>query len=49
MGIELERFVNSIDDEFKCTICCGVLENAVQISECEHTFCSNCIEEWMRR
>ncbi|CAG2181395.1 unnamed protein product, partial [Oppiella nova] len=49
MGIEVEKFVTKIDDELKCSICYGVLENPVQIVDCEHTFCLNCIQEWVRR
>ncbi len=46
MGFELERFVSEIDDEYLCAICTLVLENPVQ-SDCEHIFCSKCINEWL--
>lgn len=46
MGYELERLVNEIDDEFLCSICTMVLENPMQ-SPCEHTFCNDCIKEWL--
>jgi hypothetical protein len=30
-------------------ICCSVLEDAVQAPDCEHTFCNDCINEWLQR
>lgn len=49
MGYDLNRFIGDVDDEFKCPICCLVLECAVQSPDCEHTFCSSCINEWIAR
>ena len=47
MGIDLDRFVSRINDELICSICQMVLENPLQIVECEHAFCSECINQWM--
>lgn len=49
MGYDLTRFVSPVDDELKCPICCSVLEDAVQAPDCEHTFCNDCINEWLQR
>ncbi|XP_074597632.1 E3 ubiquitin-protein ligase NRDP1-like [Brevipalpus obovatus] len=48
MGYDLDRFIGSIDEELKCPICCGVLEDPLQGQRCEHAFCRKCINEWMR-
>lgn len=48
MGYDLERFVGVIDEELKCPICCGVLEDPMQGMDCEHAFCRKCIQQWMR-
>jgi len=49
MGYDLDRFVGTIDKEFECPICCMVLEDPRQTLKCYHTFCSKCIQEWMKR
>src|SRR5882757_6014744 len=48
MGFDLDRFVNrdQIDDILLCSICNDVLEQPVQLKECEHAFCAECIDEW---
>ncbi|RWS07556.1 RING finger protein-like protein [Dinothrombium tinctorium] len=48
MGYDIERFVDEIDEELKCPVCCGVLEDPVQGRKCEHAFCRKCIVEWVR-
>ncbi|KAI1305383.1 E3 ubiquitin-protein ligase NRDP1 [Halotydeus destructor] len=48
MGYDLDRFTGDIDEELKCPICCGVLEDPVQGSRCEHAYCRKCIAEWMK-
>ena len=48
MGFDLERFTVDIDQELKCPICCGVLEDPVQGNGCEHAYCKRCILEWMK-
>ncbi|KAI1282084.1 E3 ubiquitin-protein ligase NRDP1 [Halotydeus destructor] len=49
MGYDPNRFDGPVDDELKCPICCFVLQDAVQAPDCEHTFCSECIHEWLSR
>jgi len=48
MGYETARFAESVDEELICTICGQVLESPVQIRQCEHCFCSTCINEWLK-
>lgn len=48
MGYDLERFTGEIDEELKCPICCGVLEEPLQGGRCEHAYCRKCIVEWMK-
>lgn len=48
MGYDPKDFVNDVDDELKCPICCYVLEDALQAPSCEHSFCKNCITEWLK-
>lgn len=48
MGYDLERFTGEVDEELKCPICCGVLEDPLQGSRCEHAYCRKCIVEWMQ-
>lgn len=47
MGIDSNRFESNIDDEFKCVICCDVIEDPVQVISCEHVFCRECITQWV--
>lgn len=46
MGIEIERFVDEVNSELICTICCDVLENPVECTTCQSNFCHSCIEMW---
>ena len=48
MGFETEKFVSTVDDELICPICDLVLENPLQIIECQHVFCSDCITKWIQ-
>ena len=48
MGFETEKFVGTVDDELICPICDLVLENPLQIIECQHVFCSDCITKWIQ-
>lgn len=46
-GFETERFVNQpIREAFCCSICFGVLRDAVQCPS-EHAFCRTCISIWL--
>lgn len=47
MGYDPNRFVNEVDDELKCPICCYVLKDALQAPMCEHSYCESCITEWL--
>ncbi|XP_070571036.1 E3 ubiquitin-protein ligase NRDP1-like [Ptychodera flava] len=49
MGFEVGRFEGEVDEELICPICGGVLEEPVQAPQCEHAFCSACIQEWLSR
>ncbi|XP_054841417.1 E3 ubiquitin-protein ligase NRDP1-like [Eublepharis macularius] len=46
MGYDTERFVNSVNEGLKCSICRAVLEDPLQ-APCEHAFCSSCIQKWL--
>ena len=48
MGYEIECFQCTVDEELICSVCNGVLEDPVQAQSCEHSFCSNCILEWLK-
>ncbi|XP_077864327.1 E3 ubiquitin-protein ligase NRDP1-like [Saccoglossus kowalevskii] len=49
MGFEIGRFQGEVDEELVCPICSGVLEEPVQAPQCEHAFCTACIQEWLSR
>ena len=44
MGIPSCRFVDRIHDRFICAICLDVASNPVALTNCDHIFCSTCIE-----
>ena len=48
MGIDIERFDGQVDDELICPICQSVLENPLHLIQCEHVFCSSCINNWIQ-
>src|SRR5947207_1346683 len=48
MGYKDDLFEEQIDDELKCPICEKVLENPVQGVLCEHLFCLDCIQQWLK-
>lgn len=48
MGYKNEIFEELVDDELKCGICKFVLENPMQGVNCEHLFCLNCIQQWLK-
>lgn len=48
MGYEITRFAEDVDEELICSICGQVLECPVQIRQCEHCFCSCCVNEWLK-
>ena len=50
MGLDVERVIekDSVHDHLKCSICMDVLENPMQ-APCQHTFCNQCICQWLNR
>jgi len=46
MGLDINRFAEEVDEEFKCAICLNVLENPVN-GPCGHVFCRQCIMTWL--
>ena len=44
----MDRFVSQVDEELKCPICCGVLQDPLQGGGCEHAYCRSCIHEWLK-
>jgi len=45
MGFDVERFLEPVDDDLKCGICFGVLEEPLA-TPCGHVFCAQCIIQW---
>lgn len=45
MGFDVERFLEPVDDDLKCGICFGVLEDPLA-TPCGHVFCAQCIVQW---
>lgn len=48
MGYDVGRFQGDVDEELICTICGGVFQEPRQVSPCEHCFCDECIQEWVK-
>lgn len=48
MGYKDDIFEEQVDDELKCPICNKVLESPVQGIHCEHLFCFDCIQQWLK-
>ncbi|XP_002159074.3 E3 ubiquitin-protein ligase PDZRN3 [Hydra vulgaris] len=46
MGIELERFVDSMVHDASCFICSCILEDPLEINPCGHHFCRGCWLNW---
>ncbi|EDO48236.1 predicted protein [Nematostella vectensis] len=46
MGFDIERFLDPVEDDFKCGICFGVLEDPL-VTTCGHVFCSQCLVHWI--
>lgn len=47
MGLDLNLFVEPVEDELKCPICYRVLSNPVCGRNCDHLFCNSCILAWI--
>lgn len=48
MGVETHLFLESPSEEFLCPICEDVLDDCVQVADCEHLFCKLCISNWIK-
>ena len=48
-GYDTTRFHCTVDDNFICSICLGVLKNPVQCEHNEHYFCSGCIKKHVEK
>lgn len=46
MGFDLHRFPGKIEDEWKCGVCFGLLDNPLT-TPCGHNFCAACILPWV--
>ena len=47
MGVDTDRFVDSLPQEVLCSLCCLILREPVR-SPCGHFICSSCWESWKR-
>lgn len=45
-GYPLEWFAQSVDESYKCGICCQVLRDPTT-TKCGHVYCSQCISSWV--
>ena len=48
MGYAIENFVHSVDRNLLCSVCGGVLQDAL-LTPCGHSFCSLCLKTWLSR
>ena len=48
-GYDTARFHCTVDDNFICSICLGVLKNPMQCENNEHYFCSGCIKKHLEK
>ena len=49
-GFDINRFVGLSESEakhLKCSICLNIFRNAIR-SKCDHTFCKQCVENWIK-
>lgn len=44
MGIPSCRFVDKMNEQFVCTVCCDVAIDPIVVEDCEHIFCRECVE-----
>jgi E3 ubiquitin-protein ligase NRDP1 len=49
MGYDVNRFDGVVEEELICPICSSILEDPIQASDCEHAFCSSCINQWLKQ
>ena len=48
MGFDVKRFVSTVSEDRKCSLCHLVLDNPVK-TPCSHVFCSGCVLPWVVR
>ena len=50
MGFDIDRVIeqDTVHSHLKCSVCMDVLENPLQ-APCQHTFCKQCISQWLNR
>jgi hypothetical protein len=48
MGLDENRFIGGVDEDFRCSICRDIIEDPIA-SYCEHIFCKLCINEWLQK
>lgn len=46
MGLDVERFLEPIDEDLKCGICYSVLEDPL-VTSCGHVYCAQCLVQWI--
>ena len=47
MGFSLNLFITpEIEEDFLCSICRKVLQDAIVLKPCKHAFCRDCIRDW---
>ncbi|XP_013383919.1 RING finger protein 151 [Lingula anatina] len=48
MGIPLELFLDEVPDGCICVICQDVLQDPRVLPHCDHAFCAECCETWLK-
>ena len=48
-GYEPERFINTITDQFMCSICTSVVRMPYECHECGSMFCKICLNQWLAK
>lgn len=46
MGLNVELFIDSVDDSLKCALCNAVFEEPV-LTSCGHVYCVACLRDWV--
>jgi len=44
-----KQYYGPMEKELTCIICGGILVDPILCSECENPFCSDCINEWIKK
>ncbi len=48
MGYIFGRVIGLNKDYFKCNLCLRLIKDIMEVSNCEHLFCKECITEWLK-